>query len=83
MSNAANYPLRLSLSLKKAAEELAKQDGISMNQFIATAVAEKVAALSTESFFKERQARADLEAFDRVLNREGGEAPLPEDVLDS
>jgi hypothetical protein len=82
MSNAANYPLRLSQSLKKAAEELAKRDGISMNQFIATAVAEKVAALSTESFFKERQARADFGAFDRVLNREGGEAPLPEDVLD-
>jgi hypothetical protein len=82
MSNAANYPLRLSQSLKKAAEELAKQDGISINQFIATAVAEKVVALSTESLFKERQARADFKAFDRVLNREGGEAPLPEDVLD-
>lgn len=82
MSNAANYPLRLSRSLKKAAEELAKQDGISMNQFIATAVAEKVAALSTESFFKERQARADFKAFDRVLNREGSEAPMPEDILD-
>ncbi len=82
MSNSANYPLRLSQSLKKAAEELAKQDGISMNQFIATAVAEKVAALSTEAFFKERQARADFKAFDRVLNREGGEDPLPEDVLD-
>jgi hypothetical protein len=82
MSNAANYPLRLSQSLKKAVEELAKQDGVSMNQFIATAIAEKVAALSTESFFKERQARADFKAFDRVLNREGGEAPLPEDVLD-
>jgi hypothetical protein len=82
MSNSANYPLRLSQSLKKAAEELAKQDGVSMNQFIATAVAEKVAALSTESFFKEWQARADFKAFDQVLNREGGEAPLPEDVLD-
>lgn len=68
--------------MKKSAEELAKRYGITVSQFIAAAVAEKVATLSTESLFKEQQAKADFQAFDWVLNREGGEVPRPEDVLD-
>jgi hypothetical protein len=39
-------------------------------------------ALEAEKFFMERCARADDEAFLRILNREGGEQPRPEDVID-
>jgi len=44
------------------------------------AVAEKLAAMQTETFFAERSSRADREAFRRILNRSGGEAPRPDDV---
>lgn len=38
----ATYPLKLSLSIKKATQRLAKEDGVSLKQWIAVAVAEKV-----------------------------------------
>jgi predicted HicB family RNase H-like nuclease len=41
----ATYPLKLPTSIKKAAQRLAKEDGVSLNQWIAVAVAEKWAWL--------------------------------------
>jgi hypothetical protein len=75
MSDVASYPLRLPRSIKAAAEKLAQSEGISMNQFVATAVAEKLAVLSTVSYFEERKSRADLIAFERILKRKGGVPP--------
>jgi hypothetical protein len=49
---------------------------------VATAVAEKVAAMNTAQFFAERRARADFKAFDRLMRRKGGEPPLDDDKLD-
>jgi hypothetical protein len=69
------YPLRLPASLKAEAERLAASDGTSLNQFVATAVAEKVAAMRTASYFAERKGRADWAAFDRLMARSGGEPP--------
>ena len=46
-----------------------------MNQFVATAVAEKLAVLSTAAYFSERKSRADLTAFKRILKRKGGTPP--------
>jgi 5-methylthioadenosine/S-adenosylhomocysteine deaminase len=59
----------------------AKQDGTSVNQFVATAVAEKLVAMSTGEFFAERRARADFTAFDRLMRRKGGEPPAPDDTI--
>ena len=73
------YPLRLPRSVKAAVEQLAKEEGISLNQFVATAVAEKLAAMRTATFFAERRDRADLDAFRAILTREGGELPLSGD----
>ena len=75
MSNTSTYPLRLPTSVKSAAEKLAKEEGISLNQFVATAVAEKLSAMSTAAFFAERSERADFEAFRAILIRQGGEPP--------
>ena len=75
MKEVATYPLRLSRSLKAEVERLCKEDGTSINQFVATAVAEKVAALRTATWFSERRNRADFAAFDRILNRAGGAPP--------
>jgi hypothetical protein len=78
----ATFPLRLPVSLKAALEKIAERDGTSMNQFLVIAAAEKISAMETESFFAERRARADREAFLRILNRKGGEPPRPEDTLE-
>lgn len=69
------YPLRLPASIKAAVERLAREEGISMNQFVATAVAEKLASMKTAEFFAERASRADLRAFRKLLRRKGGESP--------
>ncbi|MDF5726010.1 MAG: hypothetical protein PUP91_37300 [Rhizonema sp. PD37] len=71
----SSYVLRLPRSLKTEVERLDSQDGISVNQFIATAVAEKISALKTSQFFVERQAQADFAAFNRIMSRSGGELP--------
>ena len=78
----STFPLRLPVSLKSAVEKVSKRDGASMNQFLVVAAAEKIAAMETERFFAERSERADDAAFLRILNRDGGEAPRPEDTLD-
>jgi hypothetical protein len=78
----STFPLRLPVSLKTAVERISKRDGASMNQFLVIAAAEKIAAMETERFFAERRGRADDAAFLRILNRDGGEAPRPEDTVD-
>lgn len=54
--NRMSYPLKLPTSVKKAAHRLAKQDGVSLNQWIASAVAEKVGAVETAAEFLSRMA---------------------------
>ena len=78
----STFPLRLPVSMKAALEEISKRDGTSLNQFLVVAAAEKIAAMETERFFAERKGRADHRAFRRILNRKGGQAPRPEDVID-
>jgi hypothetical protein len=56
---------------------------ISFNQFVATAVAEKLAVMDTVAFFAARREQEDFEGFDRIMRRNGGEAPPPEDSLGS
>ncbi|MGH8509805.1 MAG: YlcI/YnfO family protein, partial [Gammaproteobacteria bacterium] len=63
MTSITTYPLRLPRSVKAAIEKLAKEEGVSINQFVATAVAEKLSAMNTATFFAERKNRADLDAF--------------------
>jgi hypothetical protein len=82
MSTQSTYPLRLPTSVKAEVVRRAKAEGTSVNQFVATAVAEKLAAMNTAAFFAQRRERADFEAFDRILQREGGEPPRPDDVIE-
>jgi hypothetical protein len=79
MSESRTYPLRLPRSLKDAVQRLSQEDGTSMNQFVVTAVAEKVSAMRTADYFAGRKARADFKAFDRLLKRKGGVPPRPGD----
>lgn len=71
--------LRLPDSLHRQARELAEQEGISINQLIATSLAEKVAALMTSDYLAERAARGSRKKFDRVLKRVRDRPPLEGD----
>ncbi len=81
MTDTSTYPLRLPKSVKAEAEKLAREEGISMNQFVATAVAEKLSAMRTVEFFAQRRSRADLAAFRKLLRRQGGEPPRAGDEI--
>ena len=59
--------VRLPDSLHKMAKDVAETDKVSLNQFIATAVAEKVAALTTETYLEARSRRGSRKAFDKAL----------------
>ena len=52
-----------------------------MSQLIVTAVAEKIAVLTTVDDFATRKARADLAAFDLLMRRDAGEPLRPDDVV--
>lgn len=69
----SNFPLRLPDSVRRAAEAAAVEDGVSLNQFINVAVADKAAALSGARMMAERAARADRAAFDAVMSNLGPE----------
>ena len=71
--------LRLPDSLHEKVRALAAQDEISINQFIAIAVAEKMSALLTLDYLKERAARGNRAAFERALRKVPSRPPLPGD----
>ena len=79
MSDLSTYPLRLPRSIRAGVERLSKQDGVSINQFVSIAVAEKVAMMQAQDYFSQRAARADLAAFDELMQRSGGEPSRPGD----
>lgn len=56
-------------SLRRRADSLAKDDGVSLDPFIATALAEKVAVLDADSYIRERAERGSREKFERVLSK--------------
>lgn len=73
--------LRLPDSLHKRVRELAQQDGISINQFISTAVAEKLSALMTVEYLEEKARRGSREKFLAVLAKVPDVSPESEDEL--
>jgi hypothetical protein len=77
----SSLSLRLPDSLHRKVRQLAQEDDISINQFIATAVAEKAAALLTVEYLEERGRRADPKLFDRILRRVPDVPPDPGDEL--
>jgi uncharacterized protein (DUF1778 family) len=61
--------LRIPNSLHEQIRQLAKREGISINQFVASAAAEKMAALLTEEYIEERAKRASSKKFQKVLKK--------------
>lgn len=80
--NKQSYPLKLPASIKSAAQRLAREDGVSLNQWISVAVAEKIGAVETAAEFLRARAGdarpADLLPF---LDSAASEAAAPADQL--
>ncbi len=78
----ATYPLKLPASIKSAAARLAKEDGVSLNQWITAAVAQKVGAVETAAaFFRRRAGPAKPEDLRAILALAPDRAPDPGDEL--
>lgn len=78
----ATYPLKLPLSVKRAAERLAKEDGVSLDQWIASAVAQKVGVVETASeFFKRRAGNSTARGLIKFLRNAPNSVPDPEDKV--
>ncbi len=71
--------IRLPDSIQAQAEILSKRDGITIEQFLATAAAEKVSALKTLDFLREEAASGNAEDWEFVLSRVPSRPPWPGD----
>lgn len=78
----SNFALRLQPTLMEEAKELAKAEGVALNQLINTAVAEKLAATRTLAFFERYTRDANVERALELLRRpRKGEPPIAGDEL--
>ena len=75
----SSISLRLPESLHERVREIAAKEGISINQLITTALAEKLSALLTSEYLAERAARGSRRKFERVLRKVRGAEPPPSD----
>ena len=73
--------VRLPDSLHRKLREVVKKEGISINQFISSAAAEKMAALLTEEYLAERARRGSREKFEAALARLPDAEPEDHDKL--
>jgi hypothetical protein len=73
--------LRLPDSIHRHIREIAKKEGVSINQFISSAVSEKISALLTEDYLKSRAKKARKKDFRSILNKVPDREPLPGDEL--
>jgi len=67
--------------LRANAERLAREEGISINQLVASAMGEKLAALEGLSRLEDRAARGRMVDIDRILAKVPAAEPLPGDEL--
>lgn len=79
--NANTLSIQFPKSLHKNLHELAQREGISVDQFVASAVAEKIAALTTESYLAERAHRASRANYEAALAEVPDVEPEPFDNL--
>jgi len=70
-----NVALRLKTSLLEEAKRVAASEGVALNQLINVAVAEKISALRTADYFRERSIRGDIGKAKRILKRAGRGKP--------
>ena len=79
--NMSALTVRLPNSVHETIKDLAKRDGISVNQFIASAAAEKMASLLTVDHLKREAAKGSRKDFEKFLRKVPNVLPLPGDEL--
>jgi hypothetical protein len=77
----SSITVRLPESLHKKAKEIAKADGVSLNQFISSAVGEKLSSVMTVSYLENRAERGSQKAFDRIMKKVPNREPLDYDRI--
>lgn len=75
----SNYPLRLPKDLMEDARVLAADQGVSVNQFLASAIAEHVGSLKARAAIRLRQQRGDPDTARAILQMAPDARPLPGD----
>jgi len=73
--------LRLPNSIHRHIKEIASQEGVSINQFISSAVSEKISAISTENYLVQRASRAKRKEFTEILSNVPKRTPTKGDEL--
>lgn len=73
--------LRLPDSIHRHIKDIAKKEGVSINQFISSAVSEKISAIMTEDYLKSRAKRAKKVDLKKILDKVPDRKPLPGDEL--
>jgi hypothetical protein len=73
--------LRLPESIYKRVKEFAKKDGISINQFISSAVSEKISAFATKDYLELRAKRANPKKYKEALSMISDVEPEGFDLL--
>lgn len=68
-------------SILRQARELAAEDKISIDDFIALAVAERVSAIRTVDYLQQRARRGSREKYERVLSKVADIEPSPENTI--
>ena len=73
--------LRLPESIHRHIREIAKAEGVSINQLISCAITEKISAIMTEEYLQKRADRANIKDMEAVLNKVADREPLKGDEL--
>lgn len=73
--------LRLPESIHRHIREIAKAEGVSINQLISSAITEKISAIMTEEYLIKRAERANLKDMEAILNSVADREPLAGDEL--
>jgi len=73
--------LRLPESIHRHIRDIAKAEGVSINQLISSAITEKISAIMTEEYLQKRADRANIKDMEAVLNKVAGREPLKGDEL--
>ena len=73
--------LRLPASIHRHIKEIAKEEGVSINLLISSAVAEKISALMTEEYLSFRASRGRKPDFKRILSKVPPRQPIKGDEV--
>ena len=73
--------LRLPNSIHRHVRDVAKREGVSINQFISSAVSEKISAIMTEEYLEQRAKRAKKDTLKKILDQIPDRPPLKGDEL--